>query len=371
MSASNRNRFGTFRTLAFWVVVVVVIAAVFGLRFRQLGQTEALASIRSVQETEGIPVETAPVIRADLDTWVTLAGTVEGEVQYPIISQNALRVVDIPVQEGQRIEAGDVILRLAAEAPSPMYNSLDRSRAAYDQALADVKRLRNLHAQGAVSDADLEAAETQLKVQESSLQDAERSTFLRAAQSGVVSAILVDEGETASAGEALAWIVDTQNVKLVFAAGSAQARALEVGQLVELADQEGPAAQGRISRLDLMADPQSHLLEGEALLANPDGRFVPGLLLSFRARTNHRPQALTLPREALAGEAGSPAVWTVDRSREGGNPVAHRVPVQVGVRSRDRVEILSGLRDGDDVVVFGQTLLQDGSPVKVLERSGE
>lgn len=369
MSASNRSR--RFGTLTFWIVVVVVIAAVFGVRFRQLGRTEALASIRSVQESEGIPVETAPAVRADLETWVTLAGTVEGEVQYPIISQNSLRVVDIPVQEGQRVEAGDVILRLAAEAPTQMYNSLDRSRAAYEQALADVKRLRNLHAEGAVSAADLEAAETQLKIQEVSLQDAERSTFLRAARPGVVSAILVTEGETAGAGKALAWIVDTRNVKLVFRAGSAQARALAVGQLVRLVDESGPDAEGTISRLDLMADPQTHLLEGEALLPNPGGSHVPGLLLSFRARTHHRPQALTIPREALVRGDGGDSVWTIDRSRKGGNPIAQLIPVTAGVLSGDRLEITDGLGEGDEVVVFGQALLEDGALVKVLERSGE
>lgn len=382
MSATKRNR---TRTVWIWIALVVIIAAVFGIRFRQLDRDEALVGIRSVQETEGIPVETVTVHRGELSRWITLAGTVEGEVQYPIVSQNALRVVAIPVDEGDRVEVGDVVVRLAAGAPSPMYHSLDRARATYEQALKDVKRMRNLYAEGAVSASDLDAAETALRVHESDLQDAEGSTALRAGQAGVVSRILVQEGETVSSGKALVWILDDAKVKLRFSAGSAQARALAVGQLVELVDgdpddgdpDDGDPGDGRgeISRLDLMADPKTHLLDGEALLPNTDGRHLPGLLLSFRVRTHHRPEALTLPNECLVPVDGggddddAAAAWIV--TREGGAAEAHLVPVTTGVKGRDEVEIVSGLAADAEVVKFGQTLLSEGAPVRVIERGGE
>ena len=126
-------------------------------------------------------------------------------MQYPVVSNNALRVVGIPVAEGDRVEAGDVIIRLAAGAPSPMFHSLDKSRATYENALINVKRLHNLYAEGAVSESDLDAAETQLKVYAADLQDAEGSTALTASQAGVVASILVTEGETVKTGTPLAW----------------------------------------------------------------------------------------------------------------------------------------------------------------------
>jgi len=363
---SNESRRG--HALRNALILLVLIAVVFGLRFRQLGQTEAVASIRSVQESEGIPVETVAVERADLEHWITLAGTVEGRVQYPVVSQNALRVVGIPVREGDRVRPGDVIIRLSTGAPSPMFHSPEKSRASYENALRDAQRLRNLYAEGAVARAELDAAETQLRVAEADLQDAEGSTSLRAAEAGIVTSILVEEGETVDTGKPLAWIIDTDQVKVRFAAGSAQALALATGQTAALELSDGVRTlYGEIGQLDLMADPETHLLEGEALFANDDGRLVPGLLVSFRVRTRHAEDVLAIPMRCLIDDGA--AVWVV--GGETGAETAARRPVVLGMENADRVEIVGGLVADEDVVLFGQTLLEDGVRVKRVGAGGE
>ena len=303
-------------TLRNMIVIVVIVAAVFGWRFHELGQDEAVAGIREVQDAEGIPVETVVADRGEFSQWIKLAGTVEGVVQYPVVSNNALRVIGIPVKEGDRVEKGDILLRLASEAPSPMYHSVDKSRANYENALVDTKRLRNLYDEGAIAKADLDAAETHLKVLTADLQDAEGSTALVASEPGVVSSILVVEGETVETHKPLVWVVSTDRVKLCFEAGSRQAMALAVGQKADWSVADGGVGgEGEISQLDLMADPETHLIEGEALFDNADGRLLPGLLVSFRVRTVHRENALILSGGCLveAGEGGR-AVWVVDES---------------------------------------------------------
>ncbi len=363
MSATKNHR---GRNLAIAAIVIVAIAATFGVRFRQLGQSEALASIRSVQEDEGMPVEAVRAERTGLSEWITLAGTVEGEVQYPVVSQNSLAVVEIAVHEGQQVAAGDLILRLASSAPSPMYHSLGTARASYEQALVDVQRLRNLFAEGAVSQADLDAAETALKIRESGLNDAEGTTALRASEAGVVSSILVDEGETVGVGKPLVWILDTRHVKVRFTAGSDQARALATGQKVQVAGDRSDDGRGTITKLDLMADSRTHLLEGEASLPNEEGHHVPGLLVSLRAQTVDRPLALTVPHECVVSTDDGNAVWTL--VREEGVPRAHLQRVTTGARNRQRIEILSGLDADAEVVRFGQSLLSEAIPVKIITR---
>jgi membrane fusion protein (multidrug efflux system) len=356
MNRRNRN-------LLVVAVVFAALAAFFGLRIHQLGQDTALASIRSVRETEGIPVETARAERGELARWTTLAGTVEGTVQYPVVSNNSLRVVGIPVREGDRVAAGDVIIRLATDAPSPMYHSVAQSRARYQQALVDTRRLRNLFAEGAVSRSELDAAETNLEVLASDLQNAEGSTLLTASEAGVVASILVTEGETASAGKPLAWIADTREVKVVFSAGSHQALSLKTGQLAVWTSPEGERLRGELAQLDLLADPETHLLDGEVRFANPDGRLVPGLLLSFEVRTDQREDALLVPSACIVEEGGQPAVWVVADT-------ASLVPVTTGLATTDAVEILAGLEPGQQVVRHGQTLLSAGAKVKVVADEG-
>ena len=357
MTTPSRSRKG--RNITVMIIMAVAIIAVFAVRFQQAGQTEALASVRSVQEEEGIPVETVTAARGNLATWMTLAGTVEGGVQYPVVSTNALQVVGIPVKEGDRVKAGDVIVHLADSAPSPMYHSVARSRANYDNALVEVRRLRNLFAEGAVSQSTLDAAETQLEVLAAALNDARGATTLTAREAGVVTRILVNEGDTVGSGKAVAWIADTGKVKVKFHAGSRQALSLQEGLEAVWTDPEGTRHAGALTQLDLMADPVTHLLAGEATFGNEDGRLLPGLLVSFEVRTQQREGTLLVPAAALVTEDGVEGVWKTDGT-------ATLQPVKVGLRTEDQVEILDGVQAGDRVVLHGQTLLTDGVKTKTV-----
>lgn len=354
MSESRGNR---VRSLTITVLVVVAIAALFGVRFNELGQKQALASIRSVHEDEGFPVETVEVKKSQLSEWITLAGVVEGKVQYPVVSNNALPVVSVDVREGDRVEKGDVILRLATGAPTPMYHSLERSKANYQNAHTNVKRLRNLFAAGAISQADLDAAETTLKVLAADLQDAEGSSVLTASEAGVVSSILISEGQMVKAGSPLVWITDTSEVKVKFEAGSNQALSLRTGLEAQWVMPSGETRTGTVSQLDLMADPMTHLLAGEVHFDNSDGRLIPGLLVNFKVRVSQLNGALVLPVGCIMRHQDQTAVWVVDET-------VRRVEVQLGMETVDEVEILSGLSEGQIVVLHGQTLLKEGVLVK-------
>jgi membrane fusion protein, multidrug efflux system len=372
MSSSNRvqtkpNRRG--RALA--ILALLAVIAIFAVRFASVGRTQIPPSIASVQAEQGIPVETVTLAPADMETWITVAGTVEGIVQYPIVSNNALRVAGIPVREGDPVHPGDVVVRLAREAPTPMVHSYQKARASFDNTLREVQRLRALFAAGAVSEQVLDQAETRLEVARVDLEDAEGSTSLVANQAGIVSRVLVREGETVSAGKALAWITRTDSVKIVFEVGSQQAMALREGQRARWASAEsGRSGEGRIARVDLMADPKTHLLEGAALFPNPAGSLVPGLLVSVRVLTGHREQAPAVPRECILTSAEGDYVYTLDRAAAG-TPIARRTPVQTGLRTSDRVEIVGGLHPGAEVVRYGQSKLADGDRVHVVNTSKE
>ncbi len=346
------------RTRIIAAAAVVVVAAAFAARFAAISGAVVPSSLESVQAEQGKPVEVVTAAAADLERWLPLSGTVEGVVQYAVASTNALRIAAIPVREGDRVRAGDVVVRLVREAPTPMVHSYARARATHENLLADVQRLRNLHAQGAISDQALDQAETRLKVAAADLQDVEGSTALVAAQDGVVVAIPANAGDVAESGKPLVWIARTDEVNVRFAAGSRQALELAVGQPARWTAPDGARREGALARLDLRADPKTHLLGGEALFANPDGRLVPGLLVSIEVRTNLRRGALQVPAGALVDGA---AVFVVDAQG-----VARRRELTLGARETDRVEVVAGLAAGERVVRFGQTQLVDGDRVRIV-----
>ena len=215
------------------VVVSLIVVSAFVVRFSAVSRTKDVDSISSIHQKEGRPVEAVAVQKGDLVVWQILAGTVEGIIQYPIVSTNSIQVMDILKREGDWVNAGDIIIRLEKTAANPMLHSYERSRALYENALQDTRRIRNLFKEGAVSRQALESAEMDLKIAESDLRDAREGTDLTADHAGIVMNVLVEKGEMADNGSPLAWIARTDTVKVVFKAGSRQAMALSKGQRAE------------------------------------------------------------------------------------------------------------------------------------------
>jgi RND family efflux transporter MFP subunit len=364
MENTRRKKSGRGRLI--FIAVIVVVVVIFALRFMQVGRVETIESIRSVQEAEGKPVEVAAAVGGDLEVWTTLAGTVEGSFQYSIISTNSIRVERVEKKEGDRVRPGDIIIRLEKTAPNPMLHSYNRSRAVYDDALATAERMRNLYREGAVSKQALDKAEMALKVAESDLTNARESTNLIATHAGVITSIDVEEGEMASAHKPLAWVARTDSVKMVFRAGSRQAMMLAKGQrAVWRSRATGESGEGVVSKLDLSADPETHLLRGEVCFPNEGGAFIPGLLVSFDVLVGERRGIVKIPTRCLMESQNGFTAYVAERGDDG-SAFARLRAVETGLRTSDEVEILSGIEEGELVVEFGQTRLDDGDRVKII-----
>lgn len=353
-----------------WIALAVVVV-LFALRFWLVGKKETVESIRSVQEAEGKPVEVVAAHRGDIEVWTTLAGTVEGCFQYPVVSTNSITVIEVLKSEGDRVENGDVLIRLDKAAPNPMLHSYNRSKALYDDALTEARRMRTLFEEGAISKQMLDKTELALEVARSDLINASGSVNLKATHAGVVTSVIAEEGEIASAYDPLMWIANTDSVKIVFEAGSMQAMELAAGQRALWRSRgTGFSGQGYVSKLDLAADPKTHLVSGEACFPNGEGKLMPGLLVSFDALIGERRGVVKIPVSCLVGSNGRGYGVFVAESGADGKMNARLRRVETGLRANDHVEIVSGLEEGELVVKFGQTLLSDGDLVKIV-RGGE
>ena len=348
------------------ILVLAAFVAAFAIRFAVLGKKDSVASIRSIQESEGIPVEAVQAEMGDIEVWNTMAGTVEGIVQYAVVSTNSIQVMDVLRREGDHVNKGDVIVRLEKTSPNPMLHSYARSKALYDDALSDLRRMRVLYEEGAISEQHLEKAEMGLKIAESDLLNARAGTDLAADREGIVTSVMVNPGDMADNGEPVAWVARTDTVIIKFTAGSRQAMVLENGQrAVWFSNETGESDEGVISRLDLSADPETRLLAGEVLFANPDGRLMPGLLVSFRVLTGERRGVVKIPVGCLTQLNGDFSIYVIEDDGTGKKTSKFRM-VKPGLRTSDEVEIISGLDTDESVIIFGQTRLEDGSLVKVI-----
>jgi len=118
----------------------------------------------------------------------------------------------------------------------------------------------------------------------------------------------------------------------------------------------------------------SRLVQVQAVLENPDGRLQPGMYASVRLDAQQAPRVLSLPETAVTYSAYGQTVF-VARQGEDGLRVS-RVGVTTGERWQGRVEITSGLAEGERAVVSGQLKLSDGMQVEpvaedTLEQGGQ
>ncbi len=114
---------------------------------------------------------------------------------------------------------------------------------------------------------------------------------------------------------------------------------------------------GRITRIDPLLDDTTKTQRVLIDIPNPQGLLHADMFANVDLILEHKDRALILPREALRGDQDAPFVYVIQ------NSVARRVPVKIGLNTINRVEIVSGVGEGQSVVLQGGSGLSDGMKV--------
>jgi RND family efflux transporter MFP subunit len=140
---------------------------------------------------------------------------------------------------------------------------------------------------------------------------------------------------------------------------------VKVGQAVEVRVDAYPGAAfaGRVARVNPTVDPLNRTFDVEVAVPNADGRLRCGGFARAAIRVRTDPQVKTVPREAVTTFAGVTKLFVA------AGDAAKAVPVEIGTRERDWVEVVGDVPADAVVVTSGQSQLVDGSPIKVRETS--
>jgi membrane fusion protein (multidrug efflux system) len=176
---------------------------------------------------------------------------------------------------------------------------------------------------------------------------------------GVLGMRQVSPGALVTPGTAITTLDDIGTIELDFSVPERQLAAVKVGQAVEATSPAFPGAtfHGQVVALDPRLDPDSRALAARAEFANPDHRLRPGMLLEARIAMASR-TALQVPELAIQQVGRQAFVFTV-----GTDGKVAQMPVTLGARRPGFVEIASGVRAGDRVVVEGVVKLRPGAKV--------
>ena len=183
---------------------------------------------------------------------------------------------------------------------------------------------------------------------------------IRAPFAGWASLRIVSPGAIVSAGTAIATVSDVSRIKLDFTIPETRLSSIQAGQSIKAISAAWPDRPytGTIATIDPVIDPATRAVRVRAILPNPDRTLKPGMLLTVSVASRQR-QSLALPELAIVGDGEDRFVFLLEGRK------VKRVKVDTGIRQDGQVEILGGLKAGQQVVTEGVVKLSDGATVRL------
>lgn len=388
-----------------------LLVCVMLLSFNSCAKTDA-ASDKAVNATDALPiVPVEKTARADLTSDLVLTAEFEPFQQVDVMAKVAGYVRSIKVDIGDRVHEGQLLATLEipemeddlAKAAAVIDESnaeiatasdeLHRAEEAHELAhlsykrIADVlKREPGLVPQQEVDEArsrDL-IAEAQVSAAKSNIRTAEQRTRVAQAEQtrfqtlhkymtisapfeGVVTERYANAGSmiqagTASQTQAMPIIQLSQNnlLRLVLPVPESAVSRVHVGETVDVrVTSLGRTFPGRVARFADKIQPSTRTMDTEVDVPNPALSLIPGMYAEVNLRVDERRNALSVPLDAVDRSGPAPRVYAVTPPG-----VIHITAVTLGIENDQRVEVRSGLQEGDVVVVGRHAGLKDGQPVQ-------
>lgn len=365
--------------MSFWkqAVISLILLLVLSVGFLAVSYGPGvLQNLNSASASAGTPpaaptrpaplVVLSPVLNEAADTSVKSIGTARAEQHATLYPEVAGRVADIGVIAGQRVEAGQMIVRLEDQAERL---AVDRARLAVEDAQAQLERYEALSQRDAVSDvqlsdARLSLANAHLDLREA--QDALDRRLIAAPFDGEIGLIDVGPGDYVTVATPVANLDQRQTLIVEFRVPERFAGRVRTGQAMTLSAPALPGEQliGRIAGMDSRLDPVSRTLMIQGSIANDDDIIRPGM--SFEVELSFAGE--------LYASVPSPAVqWDRDGSYvfKANGDTALRTPIEIVSRQDGRVLVNGDLESGDKVVSEGTNAVRAGQTFRTLQTSGE
>ncbi len=317
-------------------------------------------------------VETARVTAQDVAVTLSAVGNVEASERAEVRPQVDGVIAEIGFEDGGRVEAGDLLVKLddrkAAAQLALAGASVDSAAAKLAMAEQRMRRHESLIAEELVSRQRFEEVEAEFLAMRAALAEAEAALtladrqfddfYLRAPFAGVVGAKLADPGNYVRAGELLVTLMKTDPVEISFGLPDRHATRLRTGIKLEVSTAGAASVQGRVSFIDPKVDTATRMLRLKARIPNAAGTLKPGQFAEVTVLFDARSSQVVIPEEAVVSFEGKSWVFVIR-----GNTAERRL-VELGTRMPGRVEVLAGLRAGEEVIVGGQHRLHDGDRVQ-------
>ena len=344
-----------------------------------------------------VEVMVEPARLGEIRTTIHVTGTLKAAQETKLGTKVPGRIEKINVDEGDKVDKGDALIvleqtdfelavRESEAAEKNAKASVSVAKVSLEKANRDFERFAKLHKQSVVSEQSYEDIDTAKRVAEEKLklaraglaQAAARSdsarqrlsdSVIRAPFAGVVVGKMANEGEfVAAGGPPLVWLMDLSTVKVDVGVPEEQSGKAGVGQDVRVSVDAFPGMTftGKVITVNPRVDAGSRSFNVQVEIENSDTDYFlnSGMFARIALITGLKPDAIIVPDEALVTVKGKRLLYVVE------NAHAKQREIKTGASDNGNVEILSGVKPDELVIVEGNWALSDGQEVTIVRPGG-
>ena len=347
-------------------IVLLIVAIIGGTKFVQISNLIA-------QAKQPQPPAVVTATKAQLAEWqpnVAAVGSMKAFRGVDVTTEAGGIVRTIAFKPGQDVSAGALLVQLNADADVAQLHSL---QATADLAATVLKRDKAQLAVNAVSQAQVDADEADLKSKRAAAEQqralVEKKT-IRAPFAGRIGVTSVNPGQYLNPGDKVATLQTVDPIYIDFNVSQGQLSAIALGQTVSVTTDglPGQAFAGKVTAIDTKVDQTTRNVIVEATVPNPKQLLLPGMFARAAVASGATQRYLTVPQTAVTYNPYGTTVFIAAKGKnEQGQEVltAQQTFVKPGPTRGDQVAILTGIKEGDQVITSGQMKLKNGSPVRI------
>jgi membrane fusion protein (multidrug efflux system) len=357
------------------------LAAILAVGLSFIGCSGGSAGDAGAGKTDSAVAEVTltKVARGEIREIVTVTGTVAAPPNQDVRVSAMVpgRISEMHVAEGDRVRIGEM---LAMIDPRPYRDQLRQAEAAAEQAKANLEnaklnRARNetLFGRGIAARKDLEDARTQESVAAAALRQSEAAlelahlqlarTELLSPLNGMVAKRFVSVGEQVdgTAAQPVLEVANLAEVELIGNLPASYMSRVHSGEMLSITSDTlpGKTLAGRIVAISPAVDPATNVGVVRIRIANPDRMLRLGMFLSAQVAVETHKNALVVPPQAIyRDEQGQRRVYLVEQDN------ATAVAVELGIETAGLDELLSGVKEGDTIILSGGYGLGEKAKIK-------
>jgi membrane fusion protein (multidrug efflux system) len=346
--------------IAILLTVAATAAGVWAYTNRNV-QAAGRSAKGDKKEKEPSPVAAQAVEVGSIASYTAATANLVAEDEVKVIAEAEGKVVRLLVEEGDGVAKGEALLQID---PADLSLAVAKAELAVRNAQINLDRSEQMAAEKLISPQDLDKIRYERDVAVQGLSEARHrltKTTVRAPFAGRITLRKVQPGQTVKPGEELFTLADFDPLVARIFLPEREVLDLKPGQEVRLAlrAREETRFAGRIMQISPVVDTASGTVKVTVEAVRPPPSVRPGAFVSVEVLRETRPSATLVPRTAVIRELQETYVFVAD------GKVARKRAVEVGLEEGSRLEVVKGLKAGEQVITSGQGGLKDLSPIAV------